>query len=80
MMAGGDVSFSWPGFIAKSIGYNAGFLTLASLAGAGLVLFSLCMPETADDGMSVSQEGGCSSKLLFILLAAASVIAQLLDL
>ena len=39
------------GFLVKSLGYNVGFFMLALIACAGLVAFSLKMPET---GGSVS--------------------------
>ena len=38
------------GFIVNSFGYNAGFASLAAIAGAGMVFFALCMPETRDFG------------------------------
>jgi hypothetical protein len=33
-----------------SLGYSAAFLTLAGIAGLGLLLFWLAMPETRDAG------------------------------
>ena len=38
-----------PGFAAAAAG-SAAFLTLAGIAGAGLLLFWLAMPETRDAG------------------------------
>jgi hypothetical protein len=37
-----------PQFACLSLGYSAAFLTLAGIAGAGLLLFWLAMPETRD--------------------------------
>jgi hypothetical protein len=34
------------GFVVKNLGYDVGFLMLASIALAGLALFRVAMPET----------------------------------
>ncbi len=41
------------GFVVKSLGYNAGFVMLAAIACAGLLVFTLKMPETREVGMKV---------------------------
>jgi predicted MFS family arabinose efflux permease len=45
------------GFVVKNLGYNAGFLMLAAVACAGLVLFSRWMPETSDSQSTVRARG-----------------------
>jgi MFS family permease len=42
------------GFVVKHLGHNAGFLGLAGIAVAGLVFFSLFMPETKDQSASLN--------------------------
>ena len=36
------------GFVVKKFGYNPAFVMLATIACAGLALFSICMPETGE--------------------------------
>jgi MFS family permease len=36
------------GFVVQAFGYNIGFLTLAAIAGGGLIFFALLMPETKE--------------------------------
>lgn len=36
------------GFVVHAAGFNAGFVTLAAIAGAGLLFFAAAMPETRD--------------------------------
>jgi MFS family permease len=43
---GAALSTTVAGFVVVSLGYSAAFLTLAGIAGAGLLLFWLAMPET----------------------------------
>ncbi len=47
---GAALSTTVAGFVVVSLGYSAAFLTLAGIAGAGLLLFWLAMPETRDAG------------------------------
>jgi MFS family permease len=47
---GAALSTTVAGFVIVSSGYSAAFLTLAGIAGAGLLLFWLAMPETRDAG------------------------------
>ncbi len=47
---GAGVSNVLAGFIVKEAGFNAGFLTLATIAGVGLIFFALAMPETRLQG------------------------------
>jgi MFS family permease len=47
---GAALSTTVAGFVIVSFGYSAAFLTLAGIAGAGLLLFWLAMPETRDAG------------------------------
>ena len=47
---GAALSTTVAGFVIVSLGYSAAFLTLAGIAGAGLLLFWLAMPETRDAG------------------------------
>jgi MFS family permease len=47
---GAALSTTVAGFVVVSLGYSAAFLTLAGVAGAGLLLFWLAMPETRDGG------------------------------
>ena len=47
---GAGVSNVLAGFIVKAAGFNAGFLTLATIAGVGLIFFALAMPETRLQG------------------------------
>ncbi|MCG6206599.1 MFS transporter [Rhodopseudomonas sp. HC1] len=46
---GGALSTAVAGLIVVSTGYSAAFLTLATIAAAGLALFLLLMPETRPD-------------------------------
>jgi MFS family permease len=46
---GAALSTTVAGFVVVSAGYSAAFLTLAGVAGAGLLLFWLAMPETGDE-------------------------------
>jgi MFS family permease len=48
---GAFLSNSIAGFVVKSLGYNAGFFMLASIACAGLWIFTLKMPETCESEM-----------------------------
>jgi MFS family permease len=43
---GAGLSNLLAGFVVKEAGFDAGFLTLAVIAGAGLLFFALAMPET----------------------------------
>jgi nitrate/nitrite transporter NarK len=45
---GGIVSGALVGFIVVQAGYDAAFLTLATIAALGAVVFWLAMPETRD--------------------------------
>jgi len=45
------------GFVVKDLGYNAGFFMLALIACAGLVVFSLKMPETGVAGSTTRDPG-----------------------
>ena len=45
---GAALSTTVAGFVVVSLGYSAAFLTLAGVAGAGLLLFWLAMPETRE--------------------------------
>jgi MFS family permease len=45
------------GFVVKDLGYNAGFFMLALIACAGLVVFSLKMPETGVAGSATRDPG-----------------------
>ena len=36
------------GFVVKAAGFNAGFVTLAAIAAAGLLFYAAAMPETRD--------------------------------
>lgn len=45
------------GFVAHRVGTTAAFLLLAAVAGAGLVLLALAMPETLDRGRARVGEG-----------------------
>jgi MFS family permease len=47
---GAALSTTVAGFVVVSLGYSAAFLTLAGIAGGGLLLFWLAMPETRDAG------------------------------
>jgi MFS family permease len=47
---GAALSTTVAGFVVVSLGYSAAFLTLAGIAGAGLLLFWFAMPETRDAG------------------------------
>jgi MFS family permease len=47
---GAALSTTVAGFVVVSLGYSAAFLTLAGIAGAGLLLFWVAMPETRDEG------------------------------
>jgi MFS family permease len=47
---GAALSTTVAGFVVVSLGYSVAFLTLAGVAGAGLLLFWLAMPETRDEG------------------------------
>jgi MFS family permease len=50
---GAALSTTVAGFVVVSAGYSAAFLTLAGVAGAGLLLFWLAMPETRDGNVAV---------------------------
>jgi MFS family permease len=47
---GAALSTTVAGFVVVGLGYDAAFLTLAGIAGAGLLLFWLAMPETKGHG------------------------------
>lgn len=49
---GAALSTALAGSIVVAAGYNAAFLTLASVAAAGAVIFAAFMPETADHAMA----------------------------
>jgi MFS family permease len=51
---GAALSTTVAGFVVVSLGYSAAFLTLAGIAGAGLLLFWLAMPETRDAGAAAN--------------------------
>jgi MFS family permease len=46
---GAALSTTVAGFVIVSLGYSDAFLTLASIAGTGLLLCWLAMPETRDE-------------------------------
>ncbi len=47
---GAGLSNLLAGFVVQARGFNAGFLALATIAGAGLLFFALAMPETRPKG------------------------------
>jgi MFS family permease len=47
---GASLSTTLAGLIVVAAGYSAAFVTLATIAGAGLILFALAMPETRPTG------------------------------
>jgi MFS family permease len=52
---GAGLSNLLAGFVVEALGFDAGFVTLAVIAGAGLIFFGLAMPETRQaDGKSVT--------------------------
>jgi len=64
---GAALSTTVAGFVVVSLGYSAAFLTLAGIAGAGLLLFWLAMPETRDAGAAEAvlyHQCGCQLKLV----------------
>jgi MFS family permease len=51
---GGALSTAFAGTIVVAAGYSAAFCFLAAIAGLGLVLFCICMPETLPSEVSSS--------------------------
>ena len=43
---GAGLSNLLAGFVVKEAGFDAGFITLAAIAGAATLFFALAMPET----------------------------------
>jgi len=61
---GASLSTTVAGFIVLAAGYSAAFLIFAAIAGAGLLLFWLAMPETwTGEGTRQSPEGEPGAKL-----------------
>jgi MFS family permease len=56
MGLGGVLSNSMFGWIAKSAGFNASFLGLATVAAAGGLFFQFRMPETKSEGQQGERE------------------------
>ena len=55
---GAGLSNVLAGFVVKAFGFDAGFLTLAAIAAAGLVFFALAMPETRGGGATMNPDNG----------------------
>jgi MFS family permease len=58
---GAALSTTVAGTVVVKAGYSAAFLTLAAIAGAGLALFWIAMPETADTAASVESSGAAAA-------------------
>jgi hypothetical protein len=54
---GAAFSTTLAGLVVVNAGYSAAFLTLATVAGAGLALFGLAMPETSARGLANAEVG-----------------------
>jgi MFS family permease len=53
---GGALSTAVAGLIVMNAGYSVAFLVLAAIAGAGLVMFVILMPETRPDTTAASPD------------------------